>query len=230
MRARPDLFREGHILDVGANIGYTATLFAEALSPGFRVYAFEPEERNFTWLEEAIAERSLQSSVIPMRVAVGDRQGQLELWVNPHHHADHRMVTELFKGEAGSARKTESVPVVRLDDFWSSKLKQAAVRFIKIDVQGYEEKVCLGMSGMLEKNPQAVISLEYAPESIHALGYKPTDALQFFKTRAYDVYALSRSGPLRKITYDEVSSLVLRKGYIDLLFSKSDKISDGKFS
>jgi len=43
----PELFRGGNILDVGANIGYTASVFARASSEGFQVYAFEPEEKNW---------------------------------------------------------------------------------------------------------------------------------------------------------------------------------------
>ena len=37
LRRRPELFRGGHVLDVGANIGYTAAVFASGLSPGCRV-------------------------------------------------------------------------------------------------------------------------------------------------------------------------------------------------
>src|SRR4030088_1312012 len=44
---RPGLFTRGHLLDVGANIGYTAVIFASALKPGDKVFAFEPEKKNF---------------------------------------------------------------------------------------------------------------------------------------------------------------------------------------
>src|SRR5690242_12041412 len=43
----PELFRGGHILDIGANIGYTSMVFARAIEPAYRVYSFEPEEFNF---------------------------------------------------------------------------------------------------------------------------------------------------------------------------------------
>src|ERR1035438_5265855 len=46
LRGYPSLLRGGSVLDVGANIGYTALLFSKAIDSGFRVYAFEPEERN----------------------------------------------------------------------------------------------------------------------------------------------------------------------------------------
>jgi hypothetical protein len=40
------------------------------------------------------------------------------------------------------------------------------VRFIKIDVQGYEPAVCQGMEGTLTANPDCVVSLEYMPEAL----------------------------------------------------------------
>ena len=48
VRRRPELFGGGHILDVGANIGYNSALFLDVLGPGFRIYAFEPDGANFT--------------------------------------------------------------------------------------------------------------------------------------------------------------------------------------
>src|SRR5436305_14886932 len=46
----PELFTGGHIIDAGANIGYTATVFAAALDGGFTVLAFEPSSENFNRL------------------------------------------------------------------------------------------------------------------------------------------------------------------------------------
>ena len=51
LRSRPELLRGGHVVDVGANIGYHARLFARGLDPGWMVVAIEPEPRNFAMLE-----------------------------------------------------------------------------------------------------------------------------------------------------------------------------------
>ena len=47
-RRHPEFFTGGHIIDVGANIGYTAGVFATVIQPGFRVWAFEPSSENFS--------------------------------------------------------------------------------------------------------------------------------------------------------------------------------------
>lgn len=57
VQTQPRLFPGGHILDIGANIGYTASVFAEALTDDACVFAFEPEPQSFSDLSR-VAERS----------------------------------------------------------------------------------------------------------------------------------------------------------------------------
>src|ERR1700722_2033046 len=45
--SHPALVGGGNVLDIGANIGYTAAVLARAVEPGRKVYAFEPEPFNF---------------------------------------------------------------------------------------------------------------------------------------------------------------------------------------
>ncbi len=227
VRRNPSLFAGGNILDVGANIGYTAVLFAKVLSPGFRVYAFEPEERNFKMLQTSLNERGLTGKVSPIHAAVGDKAGTAELWLNEGHHADHRMITQTFQGITGSRRETQQVPVLRLDDFCAQELSGQPIRFIKIDVQGFEESVCRGMTGVLATNLNAIIGLEYYPSGIRELGFNPANILTFFQEKGYSVYSLTRQWGLKPVSYEEIPHTVAKASYIDLLFCKSGTILDG---
>src|ERR1700761_3988200 len=92
-RRRPELFKGGHVFDVGANIGYTSTVFAGVVEHGYHVFAFEPEPSNFRLLQRTLAERRLNQCVIPVYSAVGETQGNIGLWLNADHHADHRVAT-----------------------------------------------------------------------------------------------------------------------------------------
>ncbi|NEP83890.1 MAG: FkbM family methyltransferase, partial [Okeania sp. SIO3B3] len=65
----PDIFKGGNILDIGANIGYTATIFSKAITPGFTVYAFEPDEKNFLSLQEIITVEKSIDKIIPIQAA-----------------------------------------------------------------------------------------------------------------------------------------------------------------
>jgi len=50
----PKLFNKGHILDIGARIGYNSLEFARALSPTYKVFAFDPDKMLAAETEEII--------------------------------------------------------------------------------------------------------------------------------------------------------------------------------
>ena len=115
IRAHPEIFRGGHAIDVGANIGYTTVLFARAIDDGFKVFALEPEEENFARLERNLKRHRVADRVVARRAAAGAASGAIGLRVNPLHHGDHQV------DPAGT-----SVPMVSLDEF------PGPIRFVKI--------------------------------------------------------------------------------------------------
>jgi FkbM family methyltransferase len=221
-RSRPELFRGGDILDIGANIGYTAALFAQAANANAAVYAFEPEPFNFRLLENSIRDRKLQEKVAAVHSAVGEQSGEIELWINDHHHADHRIATERLRAnqtQAGSGYVT--VPIVSVDDFLAQREHTRPVCFIKIDVQGYELSVCRGMAVMLQRNPQAAVAVEYMPQALEELGYQASSLLDWFREREFQMYSLGKNGELSRGLSDELA----QKGYVDLIFSRTDLLA-----
>jgi FkbM family methyltransferase len=216
----PALFRGGNILDIGANIGYTAIVFSKAISNGFKVYAFEPDRENFLMLKEAIARCKARNRIVPIQAAVGETTGTIEFWHNEEHHADCRVVTEDYRKTGIARRKISVVPLQTIDSFVASEIEKAAIKFIKIDVQGYELPVCYGMEQTLAANPDLVVALEYAPQSMLELGFSPQKLLEFFETKQYFMYVLARKGQLTLARREHIDPLVARRGYIDLIFSK----------
>jgi FkbM family methyltransferase len=215
-RCHPELFRGGHVLDIGANIGYTSTLFARAIDSPYRVYAFEPEEFNFSLLQQSIRSQALAGRIIPVQSAVGSEDGSVELLLNEHHHADHRVLTGQFR-QSRNTSSSVSVPVTTIDTFVRENGPLHPIAFIKVDVQGYEFPVCLGMERALAKNPSTVIALEYTPSAMAELGFEPEEMLRWFQRRDYRIYSLQRNGRLAP----GVSPVLDRTGYLDLLLSKA---------
>jgi len=209
IKSMPELFRGGNILDVGANVGYCSVLFAAAADVGHKVYGFEPEPFNFALLEHVLRERGLESRVIATRAAVGAANGTLRLWLNPRHHGDHRIATDALVGD------TVEVPVVAIDSF-VERQGIHPVRFIKIDVQGYEPAVCEGMSRTLAANPECVVSLEYMPAALREQGYDPPKLIQWFESRGYVAHSLLHGGRLKP----GVPQRLLENEWVDLLFAK----------
>ena len=217
----PQVFQSGDVLDIGANIGYTAWVFSEVIATGSKVYAFEPDGTTYAMLEELIRTKKLAKNVEPLNMAVGSEKGILEFWHNKDHSADHRVATAEFRKVRPDSNEVTRVPVTTVDDFVAER-KLERISFAKIDVQGYETAVCEGMSRTLEKFPGMRVCLEFMPEAIAELGFEPSALLKFFSVRGYRFYALTREA-LQSVS-DEASirGLLGSAGYVDLLFSRDE--------
>jgi FkbM family methyltransferase len=215
----PYLFGDGIVLDVGANCGYTALTFASTAAK--KIYAFEPDPENVKMLHEIIAAKQLSKKVNVVAAAVGAKDGELKLWRNLGHHADHRIATDSFaQGHDSLAESTITVPVVSIDSFLAKNCPDELVTFIKIDVQGYEPPVCDGLTKTLERFPNISLALEYCPAQINELGFSSTDLLEFFKSRGFTWYIIEKNGSLKPFTQSVVDSSIAHRGYIDLLATR----------
>src|SRR2546427_7480457 len=194
LKAHPEIVQRGHVLDVGANIGYTATLFARAIDPGFRVYAFEPEPSNFNCLRQNIERRGIGSRIVTVQAAVGERSGLIDLWRNVDHHGDHRVLTSRFRESGADVGKSIPVVMTTIDQFVTEHGLSGHICFIKIDVQGYELPVCQGLEKTLADNPRLVIALEYMPQAMIELGLAPSELLAFFRNRDYRMHLVFGRG------------------------------------
>jgi FkbM family methyltransferase len=212
LRAHPELIRRGHVIDVGANIGYTARVFAAALDPGFRVYAFEPEDLNFALLQVALEQMVRRGAVVAIQAAVGAADGAAALVKNESHPADHHVLTG---SEAGPGSSTVTVPLRSIDSFVAQERLEGRISLIKIDVQGYEPAVCQGMERTLAANPGCSVMLEFMPEALSALGFDPEALLHWFTERGYTVQTIRRDGGLSPGAPRDLGP----NAYVDLLLT-----------
>jgi FkbM family methyltransferase len=209
----PEFFQGGHVLDIGANIGYTSSVFALSIDPAYKVYSFEPEAFNLCLLDRLAQSRRAQGRIVPVHAAVGDEDGSIQLWRNQDHHADHRVVTSHFR-EVTSVGASVQVPMLKIDTFVAQQAASFPVRFIKVDVQGYELPVLKGMQRTLESNPNVILALEYAPDEIRELGFRPEDLLDWLAARNYQSYSVARDGSMLPTDGPALGT----QPYIDLLF------------
>ena len=214
LRSHPAIVGDGNILDIGANIGYTATVLALAAQPGRKIYAFEPEPFNFKLLQKSALQRNVSGKIVPMQLAVGAADGTIDLWINDRHHADHRVSTEQFHSAHPDAKQV-SVSLISIDSFLQSN--PGPISFVKIDVQGYELAVCQGMTDTLRQNPGIKIVLEFMPSAMRELGFKSSHLIDLFLEQDFKVYQVHSHGKLSPGVPDAMSD----SSYCDLLFSRS---------
>jgi len=213
----PALFFGGHVIDVGANTGYTASVFASAIDPRFCVWAFEPSSVNFAALEILSKRHGVMRRITPIQAAVGDRTGVVDLVLSDSNPGDHR----ISRGkEKSSDIRVERVQLTSIDETVRLRRIQP-VAFIKVDVQGYELSVCHGMAATLEANPEAAVAVEYSPSSLREFGTSPRELPTFFADRGYGAYRLTRRGTLEPLDLTAPLDNLPPPGYMDVLFART---------
>lgn len=149
----------GVFVDVGAHIG-TTTVSALRRHGFARTLSAEPEPANFELLRANVllAAADGQRSELA-NVAVSDREGTVELLINPGMHGKHSV------SEDAAVPGARRVPVraVTLDGLLAEHaVNPAEVGLVKIDVEGHEPAVLRGASGLLGAG--VALTLEYAPD------------------------------------------------------------------
>jgi FkbM family methyltransferase len=190
--------REGGVaVDVGANLGYYTVVAGDAVGPGGRVIAVEPEPRNAALLEENVRLNGFDDRVEIVVAAAGEAAGSTLLYLSEANLGDHRA----FDSDDG--RRALEVPIVALDDL---PALAGRVDLLKIDVQGAEAAVLRGARRLIERNrDHLVLLLEFWPQGIRLAGDDPAEviaALDGFQLWSIDEEAAA----LRPVTPDDLEA------------------------
>lgn len=146
----------GLVLDVGANTGVYALIAASVR--GSRVVAFEAYAPVAQMLADNLAlDPSARVSVV--RAAVGDEDGEVELFVPPSTGPVETSASLEHDFKEG-ARPTR-VPALRLDTWWA-QAGRPPVRVVKVDVEGAEHRVLAGARALLS-DARPVVFCELLP-------------------------------------------------------------------
>jgi FkbM family methyltransferase len=147
------------VVDIGAGEGTYTSVFAKT-SRVSAVYAFEPAPATFAKLVHAV---SAYPQVRCFNIALGDANGRETLY----EYSD-SSVSSLLEMEERQERLLPSstvssettVDVMRLDDLVDARAV-AQPDLIKIDVQGFEDRVLRGAESSLKRTRYCVIELSF---------------------------------------------------------------------
>jgi FkbM family methyltransferase len=142
------------ILDIGANIGCTALLFGELAR---NVYAFEPSQTTFAFLERNISMSGLKN-VFPQNMGLGADPGEYPLTFASSNRSGGFVSNQT---QANAGHTVEKIVIRRLDEVLKA-LNVSRVDFIKIDVEGFEGHVLRGATQTLATyRPVVVLELNH---------------------------------------------------------------------
>jgi FkbM family methyltransferase len=170
------------VIDIGANIGIYTKFLARCVGSKGKVYAFEPSPRNFHHLESYV--RKLTNVSIKNQ-AIGAESGTVNLYLSRHLNVDHHTYPTSDK------REIVAISCTRLDDHFPPLQR---IDLVKIDTQGYEYQVLLGMQGLINSNKNIKIILEFWPYGLRAAGSDPRLVIDFLKEHDFDLNVIKKSG------------------------------------
>ena len=177
-----DNIKEGDIvIDVGANIGYYTLIFAQLVGASGKVFAFEPEPKNFEILKKNIEVNNYQNIIAEQKI-VSDESGMVKLFIAEKGIVGHRLQQKT------DSQKFIEVESILLDNYLKNLNLSEKINFIKIDVEGAEVKVLEGSKIMIEKSDQLKIFTEFNREDIKKYDYNPEYLLSFLIKNKFNFF------------------------------------------
>jgi FkbM family methyltransferase len=151
------------VMDIGANIGQFAQSLRELGYRG-RIVSFEPIPSAHDELVAAARHDDLWQ--VAERMAIGSETGEIEIHVaaNSVSSSALPMLESHRKAAPASAYvRNEKAPLQTLDIAASQYLRPNASVFLKIDTQGYEDRVLRGGANVLRQVLGLQIELSFVP-------------------------------------------------------------------
>lgn len=140
-------------IDIGANLGWYSVLLSRNSTAGSTIYAFEPDPDNFKLLKHNSKENTCRN-IQPINKAVSNRSENLKL----HKYPEKNLGRHSLLPQEGTV--PVDVSSVCLNEFFTTA-EYPKIKFIKIDIEGFEYFALQGASSLLEHCP--FVMMEFSP-------------------------------------------------------------------
>ena len=205
---KPDM----NVVDIGAHIGYYTVLVSRLVGGGWKVWAFEPEPTNYAELLENIKFNQCEN-VVAVPSAVGSECGIANLYLYGRFSGQRSLV------DVGRKHEAIGVEVVSLDEF----IGKDRVDVVKIDVDGGEMGVMLGMERLVKENPQIKVFTEVWETGLKDAGHSCIDYWSLLREFGFGfIYLMDeKKGEINRVDVDGLLGYISRFGGVNLFCSRS---------
>jgi FkbM family methyltransferase len=212
-------------IDVGANIGYYSLLAAQLVGDSGKVVAVEALPAIFPALQQNL-ERNKARNVRAVNAAAWDCEQMIAIYTNAEDLPGQTTAIPFWAGKYQLERQTRVAAAPLTDILTAEEMK--AARLIKIDVEGAEWHVLLGMKSMLAAcRDDLEIIVEVNREALETEGRTPQDILSLFCHCGFHPYRIENDYLVEHYLYRETPRAPERVGGIstdqaDIIFSRFD--------
>ncbi len=142
------------VFDIGANVGFLTLTFSKQVKKNGKVFAFEPEPKNFKKLQENILLNDFENISLN-NFAISSINDKLKLYLSD----DNNFGTHSLVNERINSTNYVTVETKKLDNFvFQNNINK--IDWIKIDVEGAEIDVINGAKKvMTEMKPNLIIEV-----------------------------------------------------------------------
>ena len=216
IEALKTFLRDGDtFIDVGANIGYITAVGASLVGKKGWVHSFEPVPEYFSKLKN-LSESNKEYNIVANQLALSDKASQEKIYLSDYSNI---AANSIFPGlmDKEKIRSSVLVQTQRLDEYIEkNNIKDVGV--IKIDTEGFEYPVLLGLKGFFDKcllnksSALPVIICEVSPPAYSILGYKLGDLFGYMKQFGYLPFSIIN--PKKELNIAEI----MEESTINIIF------------
>ena len=190
------------VFDIGANFGWFTTLFARWVGPSGRVHGFEPVPFIHELAAETVKLNGMESRVKLNRLALGRSDGELTVHTFPGLPHGHASASDLGRSDA----QPHTCEVRQLDRYCREN-GILNIRFIKVDVEGFEPDVFGGGERVLSDPDAPIIAFEVNGECLRARSLDSHDVIESLRELGYShFFRFSIRHGVRPLESDEFAN------------------------
>lgn len=205
---------ENTFLDIGAHYGYFSLLASILVEEKGKVISIEASPKTFQ-----ILQKNQQANQQLFHIAASDISETITFYEFPNLYSEYNTTdVNIYKNEQWfqkfppKAIQVTAAPIDKL--ILQHNIKP---QIIKIDVEGAENKVILGMKEFLTNNSPYLI-LEYLADDKKNSEHKK--AIQLLSSLSYEMYGINEHGLLNKIEKLEVYLKNMNSDSENIIFKK----------
>lgn len=178
------------VFDVGANIGYYTSKFAQFVSSGGYVVAIEPEDTNVHDLRATMHRNKIAKNVRIIHGLAADRDDFFRFKLDKYHPAGHCIA------EDGVEVLAHTI------DGLVERFGVERVSLIKVDVEGAEEMVLKGSAKTISRfHPHLFIELD--DDNLKKMGSSALRVLTLVSGWGYDIHIIENKSKTIPLSIDE---------------------------
>ncbi|MEM2487619.1 MAG: FkbM family methyltransferase [Thermoproteota archaeon] len=178
------VIKEGMVVvDVGASFGFYTLLASKLVGKSGRVYAFEPDPRNFYLLTENVR-LNQYTNVTCVKKAILDKPRFIKLFLSTKGP----LTSTVFPGY--KVHNAINIEATSLDIFFKD-INYVPIHVIKMDIEGAEMLAILGAEEVLKRNRDLKIFIEFYPEGIRRSGFTPETFFNKLLAHGFKIYVIN---------------------------------------